>query len=122
MFRGVLLGATRPRFKLVPTMVLNGLIFGAFHVPHATAFRFLPSAILGMLLAWVVLRTRSIWTGALMHFVNNGSIVLLTTSPWILERFADQNQPPPVWLLLPALGILVVGGLILERSQFRFQT
>ena len=116
LFRGVLLAGTRRHLTPIKVILLNGLIFGAFHVPSATIYRLLPSAILGMLLAWVVLRTRSIWPGMLMHFVNNGSIVILTSSPWILERFSDPNQGPPFWLLLPALVSLAGGGVLLESG------
>ena len=69
-----------------------------------------------MLLAWVVIRSRSIWTGVLMHFLNNGSIVLLTASPWILERFADPGQGPPIWLLIPALVSVLYGAYLLESQ------
>jgi sodium transport system permease protein len=116
LFRGVLLAGTRRHLSPLKVILLNGLIFGAFHVPSATIYRLLPSATLGILLAWVVLRTRSIWPGMLMHFVNNGSIVILATSPWILERFSDPNQGPPLWLILPALVSLVVGGVLLESG------
>jgi peptidoglycan/LPS O-acetylase OafA/YrhL len=117
MFRGVLMGGTRDRLPAIQVILLNGLVFGAFHVPAATVFRFLPSAALGMLLAWVVFRTRSIWPGMLMHFLNNGSIVVLSASPWILERFSDPNRGPPLWLALPAVASLVVGGLLLENRR-----
>jgi len=116
LFRGVLLAGTRRQFSPLGVILLNGLIFGAFHVPSATVFRFLPSATLGILLAWVVLRTRSIWPGMLMHFLNNGSIVILASSPWILERFSDPNQGPPIWLMVPAVASLVAGGVLLERE------
>jgi len=117
LFRGVLLAGTRRHMGLSATVVMNGLVFGAFHVPAATVFRFLPSALLGVLLAWVVVRTRSIWNGVLMHFVNNASIVLLATSPWIRERFSDPTQGPPVWLMVPAVVSLLCGALLLERGQ-----
>ena len=116
LFRGVVLSGTRWQLSPLWVIALNGVLFGAFHVPSATVFRFLPSAILGMLLAWVVLRTRSIWPGVLMHFLNNGSIVILATSPWILDRFSDPNQGPPFWLLLPALLSLLAGGALLEMG------
>ena len=114
LFRGVLLAGTRRRLTPLRAILLNGLIFGVFHVPSATLFRFLPSATLGMLLAWVVLRTRSIWPGMLMHFLNNGIIVILASSPWILDRFSDPNQGPPLWLMLAALVSLAAGGALLE--------
>ncbi len=117
LFRGVLLSGIRGRIPFLTTVLVNGLIFGAFHVPGATVIRFLPSAILGMLLTWVVLRSRSIWTGMLMHFINNGSIVILSSSPWILDRFSDPNQGPPPWLLLPAAASLLAGGFLLESKR-----
>ena len=55
----------------------------------------------------------------LMHFINNGSIVILASSPWILERFADPNQGPPPWLLLPAAVSLLAGGFLLEGKAGR---
>ncbi|MFH1762712.1 MAG: ABC transporter permease subunit/CPBP intramembrane protease [Gemmatimonadota bacterium] len=116
LFRGVLLAGTRRHLTPIKVILLNGVIFGLFHVPSATVFRLLPSAILGMLLAWVVLRTRSIWPGMLMHFINNGSIVILASSPWILERFSDPGQGPPLWLLFPALLSLLAGGALLEKG------
>jgi len=119
LFRGVLLAGTRRHLTPVVTIVVNGLVFGAFHVPAATIFRFLPSALLGMLLAWVVMRTRSIWTGMLMHFLNNGSIVLMATSPWVMERFSDPRQGPPFWLMVLALGSLLAGAALLEGPRRR---
>jgi len=119
LFRGVLLSGTRLHLSSFKVILLNGLVFGAFHVPSATVVRFLPSAVLGMLLAWVVLRTRSIWPGMLMHFLNNGAIVILSSSPWILEKFSGPNQGPPLWLLFPALVSLAGGAMLLERGVER---
>jgi sodium transport system permease protein len=117
LFRGVLLGGTHRHLPTAQAVVANGLIFGVFHIPGATVFRFLPSAFLGMLLAFVVLRTRSIWPAMLMHFLNNGSIVLLSSSPWILERFADPHQGPPLWLIAPALLSLGAGLALLPAGR-----
>jgi sodium transport system permease protein len=117
LFRGVLLAGTRDRMSPVRVILLNGLVFGAFHLSFYTAFRLLPTAWLGILLAWVVLRTRSIWASALMHFVNNGSVVVMASSPWIFERFSDPNQPPPLWILAPAALSLAVGLSLLEKGR-----
>jgi len=117
LFRGVLLSGIRRHMTPLAAVLANGLIFGVFHVPHATVFRFLPSAALGMLLAWVVLRTRSIWLSVLMHFMNNGSIVILASAPWILERFSDPGQGPPIWLLAPAGAAFIAGAVLLEKGR-----
>ena len=102
-FRGVLLGGTR---SLAPwkAILLNGFAFGAFHLSLSTAVRFLPTALLGCVIAWAVLRSGSLWTGVAMHFLNNATIVALASSPSLRQAFSDPTAPPP----LPAM---VVGGI-----------
>jgi sodium transport system permease protein len=112
VFRGVLLGGTR---TLEPwrMIVLNGVVFGAFHLSFETVIRFLPTATLGMVIAWAVWRTGSIWIGALMHLVNTGTIVLLASTPSLREMFADPEAPPPLWLVPVALILFGAGVHIL---------
>ena len=102
VFRGVLLGSTKTLgpWRLV---VLNGLVFGAFHLSFQTAIRFLPTALLGGLIAWVVWRTKSIWVGVLMHFLNNATIIALTSWESTRESFSDPEMAPPVWLVLASV-------------------
>ena len=115
VFRGVLLAGTRGRASAVRVAAFNGLVFGAFHISFESAFRFLPTAWLGFLLAWAVLSTRSIWVGILMHFVNNGSIVLMASIPALRAWLEDGGEAPPWVLLAPALlavamGVRLLGG------------
>jgi sodium transport system permease protein len=109
VFRGVLLSGIRGRASVVRVAVFNGLVFGAFHISFESAFRFLPTAWLGFILAWAVLSTRSIWVGVLMHFVNNGSIVLIASVPALRAWLEDGGEAPPWVLLAPALLALLVG-------------
>lgn len=114
VFRGVLLAGIRGRSSTVRVAVVNGLLFGAFHISFESAFRFLPTAWLGFILAWAVLSTRSIWVGVLMHFVNNGSIVLITSVP-ALRAWLEGGGDAPPWVLLPLALLAVTGGLRLLR-------
>ena len=116
VFRGVLLAGTR---LLQPwrMIVLNGIVFGAFHLSFETAFRFLPTATLGMVIAWAVWRTGSIWVGALMHFLNNGIIVALASVPAVRELLADPDAPHPWWLIPAGAVLFALGASILLRHQ-----
>lgn len=76
-FRGVLLHGIRARYGFLGVVVLNGLIFGVFHV---ALFRILPTAFLGMVFAAVTLLTGSIFPAMLWHTLNNMTAVLLTRS------------------------------------------
>ena len=118
VFRGVLLGGTRRSGSIMRVALLNGLVFGAFHVSFESVFRFLPTAWLGVVLAWAVLTTSSIWVGALMHFVNNGAIVLIASSPGLRAWFESGGEAPP-WLLLPPAVVSMTVGVRLLRGSGR---
>lgn len=115
VFRGVLLGGTR---GLSPwrVVVLNGVVFGLFHLSFETVIRFLPTATLGIVIAWAVWRTGSIFVGALMHFLNNGAIVVLASTPALRQAFSDPEAPPPLWLVPIGLVGLGLGLRILSRE------
>ncbi len=117
VFRGVLLAGIRGRSSAVRIAMINGLLFGAFHISFESAFRFLPTAWLGFLLAWAVVCTRSIWVGVLMHFVNNGSIVLMASVPALRAWLEDGGEAPPWMLLAPALLALAMGVKLLRGES-----
>ncbi len=117
VFRGVLLAGSRRELSPGRLVALNAVVFGLFHVTFETAFRFIPTAWLGLLLAYAVWASRSIWIGVLMHVLNNGIIVLIAAFPQMMDIFADPEAPPPVWLLVPAFISLVAGWMILRRGS-----
>ena len=116
VFRGVLLGGTR---TLEPwrMIALNGVVFGMFHLSFETVIRFLPTAALGALIAWAVWRTGSLWVGALMHFLNNGSIVAITSTPALREALSDPDAPPPLWLIPLGVLVLAAGMRVLPKRS-----
>ncbi len=65
-----------------------GIIFGIFHMDP---YRFLPTALLGMGLAYLMLRTRNMLYPALFHFLNNTLSVIASsgssTTPDLPESF-----------------------------------
>jgi sodium transport system permease protein len=116
LFRGAILAGLRTRFTVVAAVALNGLLFGLLHAPQAI-FRFLPTAWLGIVLAWAVWESRSIWIGVLLHFVNNGAILLLTVLPATRDAAADVDRHPPLLLLPVALVLMALGASVLVRAR-----
>jgi len=116
VFRGILMGGSR-RLSMLQAVLLNGLAFGLFHVSTETVFRLLPTAWLGVVLAWTVWHTRSILLSAMMHFINNGSILLLAFLPSTQAWMSASDFEPPIWLIVPALVSFVLGVRILSQSS-----
>ncbi len=118
VFRGLLLSSTR---TLAPwrAVLLNGLVFGGFHISFEAPVRFLPTAWLGIVMAWAVLRARSVWIGVLMHLLNNGTIVLLASVPALSRLVIDPDAPPPMGLVFAAALSLGVGVAVMRGEPPR---
>ena len=67
-FRGLLFGGLRGRSRLVPALALSGFLFALFHLNVAVL---LPFAAIGMLFAWAVARSGSLWTSIGAHAAFN---------------------------------------------------
>ena len=69
IFRGALYPAIRARTGAGLAMVLSGIVFGLIHVD--LLWLVVPTALLGIALAWLYERTRSLWVPILCHAVFN---------------------------------------------------
>jgi membrane protease YdiL (CAAX protease family) len=116
LVRGVVLSGFRARFSTLGAVVGVGLVFGVFHLTPQTAFRFLPAAWLGLLLAWVVVSSGSLPLAMILHFVNNATILAVSAFPAAGETIAAPDQPPP-FLLLPIAGLALWWGVRLLRRR-----
>jgi len=111
LFRGFLFAGLR-RAGPALAIVASSLLFG---LAHGSIYRFLPTAMLGALLACARLWTGSLLPGMIMHALNNGLVmVLLATRPAWASRFLDGDQVP-VWLGAIA-AVVLIGGILLLRS------
>ncbi len=72
-FRGALLGIFNKGFKNETLAVVFSAF--AFSIMHAQLNAFLSIFVLGIVLAYLRIWTKSIWPGVIVHFINNGLIV-----------------------------------------------
>jgi hypothetical protein len=68
-FRGFLFQGFRQRYGWIPALALSSVIFAAAHLDPVS---FIPTFVLGAVMAYVYHRSNSIWPGILLHFLNNG--------------------------------------------------
>jgi sodium transport system permease protein len=119
LFRGVLLTGLRQALPAGWAIVGAGVVFGLFHLAPQTAFRFLPTAWLGVLLAGVVVATGSLPLAILLHAVNNSVILAVTALPVAREGIGDPEAAPPLMLLPVAALLFAWGAAILVRRMPR---
>jgi hypothetical protein len=117
VFRGVLLRGLSNGLSKWRAVLGSAAIFAAFHLSLETVIRFLPTFWLGVLLAWVAWNTRSIFPGMLMHFLNNGAVLLLVSSP-ALRPYAIGADGRPQWAVVAAGAVVLALGLrLLPRRR-----
>jgi sodium transport system permease protein len=100
LFRGPILLGLRQRFSMATACVLTGILFG---ILHGDLWRFVPTSLLGALLAWVALASGSIVPAMVVHFFNNGALTVL--GYYGLDQAAEKL---PAWAELSVLAAAVV--------------
>ncbi|MGH8215923.1 MAG: lysostaphin resistance A-like protein, partial [Rhodanobacteraceae bacterium] len=82
VFRGVLLSGLASRMRIGWAIVASAVIFGCVHLPDfGFAWYPVPALILlGLVLAWLRVRTRSLWPSITLHATHN----LVAAIAWLL--------------------------------------
>jgi sodium transport system permease protein len=114
LFRGLVQPSLTQRVGARAAIVATALLFAAFHL---SIYRFLPTALLGLLLGFLRQRTGSLWPAVAFHTVNNALVLTLV-------RMGRDNPPQPTNVVgLAGLGgavIALTGGIALvARSPQR---
>jgi sodium transport system permease protein len=121
-FRGFLLSALLGNGERPGRAVaVSAVLFAMFHLlvgTMVTIDRFVPSFLLGVVLAWLCLKSGSVVPGMILHALNNGLLVLMGYYlPRLIERgwVSPEDERLPAWLLATAsvgvvLGLLCVWG------------
>ena len=109
LFRGVILNASESTLGTVRTVLIVGFAFSLFHgSPEQTVYQFLA----GCLFALVAVRSGSILPGIVMHFLNNGVVIVLAASGAVDE--SGGFMTPTVQIVLMVLGaVALIVGLVL---------
>ena len=114
LFRGALLSGLRQHMRPWSAVLAVSVLFGVFHL---SIYRFAPTALIGLAITYVVWRTDSLWTGMMMHFINNSLSILLSLGklPRVLSEFL---APASLEAGVPSTVVVAVGfaGLLLGVS------
>lgn len=119
-FRGVLQQSLTRRCNPHVAIWLSAFIFSFIHFQF---YGFLPRMFLGLILGYMFYYSDSLWTTILMHFVNNGTAVVvayldykgLANIDW--EHFGSTSN---VALLIASLVLTVGMIVIVAKNQYKY--
>ncbi|MCB9360467.1 MAG: CPBP family intramembrane metalloprotease [Flavobacteriales bacterium] len=95
---------------------LTAILFSALHMQF---FGFFPRLLLGALFGYLLVWSGSLWLPILGHFINNGSVVVLSyLYPELMENTEINvfNEDGKTWLPTLISMVLVVGGIYLFKK------
>lgn len=98
--RGGFLTVLRERFSTLTVILLCGLEFGLFHANIDQVFY---TACFGMLLAFVVIKTGSIFPAMIIHFLNNGISVVIS----FIDDYAPESFLQSFNVVFGGIGFLI---------------
>ena len=105
MHRGVILHSFRKIRKDWILVLLMGILFGVF---HGSIWRFVPTALLGAALTWLMLKTENMLYPALFHFINNFLPSFMSRGASVEETAASTELLIENGLPLAAVGVYVM--------------
>lgn len=121
LMRGFILSSFRSFKNKWTIVILVGIIFGIYHLDP---YRFLPTAILGMSMAYIMLETNNLLYPILLHFINNGFSTLVTflnpaQGSATMDTFSVPLASIGVFFILGSIipFTLLLGGYLLHKKK-----
>lgn len=102
IFRGIIMQTLR-KFGDGFALLVSSVVFAVMHrnlVQGPNAF------LMGLVIGYFVMYTGSIWTGVLMHFINNGLTVAITLLMLVLDPHTATIVENVIYLLYIVAGVL----------------
>ena len=84
-FRGLLFNWFQLRFRLWPAVIFSSIIFGLAHYDSLAVI--ISSFVLGVVNAFAMQRTKSIWVPIIMHAITNGTAVIIMYAYLVYEQY-----------------------------------
>lgn len=113
LFRGLVLGSLRNKYKVVWAILVSSFVFGAF---HGSLVKLLPTAMLGACFAYIVYKSGSIYITMALHFINNFISVVGMKKPEVFERLLPILVKEDLSVI--ELMIVVVLGIVCMAAGF----
>jgi len=117
-FRGAILNGFAENYSNKKSILISSLLFGIIHL---NPWQFVTAFIIGLILAWVYINTKSIILCIYMHFFNNmmSLIALKYKDVFPIKGFNlsySEKTFQPIWFDIAGIAITVLGIFLLLRA------
>ena len=104
--RGMILRGLLTRLRPGWAIVVSALFFAVIHL---NPWQALNAFILGLVMGYVYFKTGNLWLTMLIHFVNNGTAVVLSQFPSLAEAdFWMDMMPRTTYMIVYVLGVALL--------------
>lgn len=110
LFRGVIYQALKKYFHIGIAIGIQAVLFGLVHI---NSVQVVYATLMGILCGYMVYKTKSLWSGVVIHIANN-TISCILSALHIGE--SGMSVPIIILLLLIGMSIVVVGIIKLKKS------
>jgi membrane protease YdiL (CAAX protease family) len=118
LFRGIIMHGLMRNYRSWYAILLSGILFSVFHLnPWQMSYTFF----LGLLLGWVMVRTRSLPLAIIIHSINNLIVLLSITWENNISEHALYHLPRNSNILISslaiAIGVLLIVAFTLKKAN-----
>lgn len=117
IFRGIILNGLRKNIKDIYAVLLSAFMFALM---HGRIEQFIYPFILGLVFGWLVIKTKTILSSMIVHFVNNLLVIIIS---FIYEMTGFSFMPNITWLfwVLAFTLPIAVFGILFVIDKFYFK-
>lgn len=120
IFRGVIMHGLMRNYSKVKAIFFSGLLFALFHL---NPWQFPATFVLGILLGWIMIRTKNIGLAIIGHAINNLLVLLSITFHEELESFLfSRISDPALFTSAALLAVISVFGIYYFSGQLKKKT
>jgi len=116
-FRGLILDGFAINYSKKKAIIISSLLFGLIHL---NPWQFVGAFIIGLVLAYICIETKSILLCIYMHFLNNAGATLMVRYNDVItikgyNTIEAHAEFQPLWFTLSGLFLLIIGMTVLFK-------
>jgi len=124
-FRGLILDGFSRNYSKSKAIIVSAILFGIIHL---NPWQFISAFIMGLIMAWILIESKSIWLCIYFHLFNNLLYTITERNRELIpikgfnNAFQTSIEFQPLWFTLSGLLILSIGTIMLIKGFKKAKT